>query len=153
MQSIVQNRLPETQNNPNVVIPNFIDDLAGTSPTAALKGDIISVSTSGAQKKQSFILKVLATCKARGYVYRLTIIGDGQDRDALEHSAHELGLAEQVTFLGFKPNPLDYISSHKVYAHACTYGKHAHYLDGSVIDGAADFSSTGRRCPGSIHRW
>jgi len=118
MQSIVQNRLPETKNNPNIVIPNFIDDLAGTSSSATLKGDIISVGTLEPRKNQSFILKVLATCKARGYVYRLTIIGDGQDRDALEHSAHELGLAEQVTFLGFKPNPLDYMSSHKVYAHA-----------------------------------
>jgi len=118
MQSIVQNRLPETKNTSNIVIPNFIDDLAGTSSSATLKGDIISVGTLEPRKNQAFILKVLATCKARGYVYRLTIIGDGQDRDALEHSAHELGLAEQVTFLGFRPNPLDYMSSHKVYAHA-----------------------------------
>jgi glycosyltransferase involved in cell wall biosynthesis len=118
MQSIVQNRLLVTKNNPNVVIPNFIDDLAGTSPTADLKGDIISVDTLEPRKNQSFILKVLATCKARGYVYRLTIIGSGQDRDKLEHSAHELGLAEQVTFLGFKTNAADYMASHRVFAHS-----------------------------------
>jgi len=118
MQSIVQERLPETQSIPNVVIANFIEDPAETTSPATLSGDIISVGTLEPRKNQTFILKVLAKCNARGHIYSLTLIGDGQDRDELEHLAHDLGLTKQITFLGFRQNPPVYMSSHKVYAHA-----------------------------------
>ena len=118
MQSVVQNRLPETKNSSNIVIANFIEDLTETTTAPTLSGDIISVGTLEPRKNQAFILKVLAKCKSRGHNYRLTIIGDGQDREVLEHLTNELGITEQVTFLGFKPNPLNHMNTHKVYAHA-----------------------------------
>ncbi len=118
MQTVVQKRLPETQNIPSVVIPNFIEDLAGTTKALTISGDIISVGTLEPRKNQAFILNVLKKCKTLGHIYHLTIIGDGQDRNALEELAHELGLAEQVTFLGFIPNATDYMASHRVFAHS-----------------------------------
>ena len=118
MQSIVNERLPETQCIPSVVIPNFIEDHVESPTSPTNNGDIISVGTLEPRKNQAFILKVLAKCNALGHIYRLTIIGDGQDRKELEHLTLEMGLDEQVTFLGFKPNAADYMASHRVFAHS-----------------------------------
>jgi len=118
MQTIVQDRLPETQGIAKVCLANFIEDLSETVALPALQGDIITVGTLEPRKNQGFILKVLAKCKSRGHNYSLTIIGDGQDRQALENLAQELGLTEHISFLGFQPNPPDYMRTHKVYAHA-----------------------------------
>jgi len=118
MQNIVQDRLPETQGLAKVCLANFIEDQAETAVTPALQGDIITVGTLEPRKNQGFILKVLAKCKSRGHNYSLTIIGEGQDRQALENLAQELELTDHISFLGFRPNPPDYMRTHKVYAHA-----------------------------------
>lgn len=118
MQEIIQKRLPTTINIPNVVIHNFIERKTESNIKPIISGDIIAVGTLEPRKNQSFIIKVLATCKARGKSYSLTIIGDGQDRATLEQLTSELGLTEQVTFLGFIPNAIDYMASHKVFAHS-----------------------------------
>ena len=99
-------------------LSNFIEDLSENLALPDLQGDIITVGTLEPRKNQGFILKVLAKCKSLGHNYSLTIIGDGQDRQTLESFAQELGLTEQISFLGFRPNPPDYMRSHKVYAHA-----------------------------------
>jgi glycosyltransferase involved in cell wall biosynthesis len=118
MQDIIHRRLPSTINIPNVVIHNFIEGKTQSTVKPNIQGDIVAVGTLEPRKNQSFILKVLATCKARGKSYSLTIIGDGQDRATLEQLTSELGLTEQVTFLGFIPNAIDYMASHKVFAHS-----------------------------------
>ena len=63
-------------------------------------------------------MHVLAACNARGKFYTLTIIGDGPDRLALEELSKDLNLTDQITFMGFIPDAIQYIKSHKIYAHA-----------------------------------
>ena len=41
---------------------------------------------------------------------RLYIIGDGEDRAALERQAAELGIRKEVSFLGNQPNPYRYMA-------------------------------------------
>lgn len=118
MQDIVHTRLPTTKNLPNVVITNFIEDLSSTLDNPNVSGDVITIGTLEPRKNQAFILHVLANCKAKGKVYTLTIIGDGPDRVGLEKLTSGLGLTEQVTFMGFKANAIDHLSTHKIYAHA-----------------------------------
>ena len=118
MQTIIQDRLPEVQGIAKVCLANFIENPAETNAMPALKGDIITVGTLEPRKNQGFILNVLAKCKSWGHTYSLSIIGDGQDKQALECLARKLGITNQINFLGFKPNPPDYMRTHKIYAHA-----------------------------------
>ena len=118
MQTIVQDRLPETKCIPKVVLPNFIDDPTSSICEVGETGDIISIGTLEPRKNQSFILKVLAKCKSRGNNYSLSIVGDGQDKQTLEQLTLELGLIDQVKFLGYKPNAAKYMAKHRVFAHS-----------------------------------
>lgn len=53
------------------------------------------------RKGHRFLLEAAALLKAQGYRLRYRLAGDGSQRDFLEKRARELGLAEEVTFLGF----------------------------------------------------
>lgn len=46
---------------------------------------------------------------------RLMILGIGEERDALERYATQLGIASNVTFLGFKDNPYKYMARSDVF--------------------------------------
>lgn len=52
------------------------------------------------QKNQTFLLDVLAEAKKLRPDCRLLLVGDGEDRRALEEKAHELGIADRVIFYG-----------------------------------------------------
>jgi glycosyltransferase involved in cell wall biosynthesis len=49
-------------------------------------------------------LRAFARARARGIYARLTIVGDGERRAALERLARELGIAERVRFVGSQTN-------------------------------------------------
>lgn len=49
---------------------------------------------------------------------RLVVLGTGPLREALEHKAHALGVAEHVAFLGFDPNPYKYLARARLLLHA-----------------------------------
>ncbi|MEJ5366661.1 MAG: glycosyltransferase, partial [Desulfosoma sp.] len=46
---------------------------------------------------------------------RLVLLGDGSHRKALETLAHQLGVAEDVSFPGFVPNPYPYLKRASVF--------------------------------------
>jgi colanic acid/amylovoran biosynthesis glycosyltransferase len=61
---------------------------------------LISVCRLIEKKGVEFTLRALGRIKDRGFDWHYTIVGDGPLRQALEHLAHELGIATRVTFLG-----------------------------------------------------
>ena len=119
MQRTFNNRLQNITSTPQLVIPNFPALPRSDAENYSLvSGDIIAIGTLEPRKNQSFILHVLAECKALGKNYTLTIVGDGPDRANLEILSVELGIAEQVKFLGFKKEASQYIRDHRVLVHA-----------------------------------
>lgn len=62
------------------------------------------------QKNVAWFLKVLA--ELRGQAWQFTIVGDGPLRHELEQLVGELGLQQQVDFLGWLPK-------HEVFGHLC----------------------------------
>lgn len=52
------------------------------------------------QKNQLFLLKIMKKLKDRQFNVKLMLIGEGEDRDYLEHATMEMGLSNYVTFLG-----------------------------------------------------
>ncbi|HEV7816483.1 MAG TPA: glycosyltransferase, partial [Janthinobacterium sp.] len=85
-----------------------------------ITGDLIAIGTLEARKNQAFLLRVLARARDLGFVYTLTIVGNGPDESALKFLSRHLGLERQVRFAGFQPHAAQLISAHRVLAHAAT---------------------------------
>jgi len=117
MQKAVNDRLPSIKSIPQAVIANFIHDHRQPIDPQT-RSDLITIGTLENRKNQAFILRVLATAHARGYRYRLTIIGNGPDRSKLENLAKELELTDSITFLGFQANASEYMAGHRIYVHS-----------------------------------
>lgn len=74
-----------------------------------------TVSRMAKEKNIDFMLRALAIAKEQiGNIFRVLMIGDGPEREALENLAKELGLTENVVFIGTVAN--DEISA---YHQAC----------------------------------
>jgi colanic acid/amylovoran biosynthesis glycosyltransferase len=72
-------------------------------PTARPATDTLQVTCIGTLhevKGQRFLIDAAAALVERGIDLEVTFVGDGQDREALEHRVAELGLGPRVTFTG-----------------------------------------------------
>jgi glycosyltransferase involved in cell wall biosynthesis len=117
MKERLEARIPMLRTVRNDVIPNFC-----RTPPPQVQGlepvDVISVGTLEPRKNQRFLLEVIAYAKRQGKRYTLALAGSGQDRNTLERLARDLGIADQVAFLGHRPNAIEIMNSAKVYAHS-----------------------------------
>jgi glycosyltransferase involved in cell wall biosynthesis len=118
MKHRLETRLPLLSRVENEVIPNFSRPAARRADVSP--ADIINVGTLEPRKNQGFLLQVLAYARSRGHCYTLSLVGDGPDRAKLERLARELGVEDQVRFLGNQPRAIELMGSARVYAHAAT---------------------------------
>ena len=119
MRRIVLARNPALASVEQAVIPNFPEHAADSAPAAKpLRADIISIGTLEPRKNQGYLLHVLAETRRLGYRYRLTLVGDGPSRAQWEALAKQLGVADQVEFLGYVLGASSLLPAHRVYAHA-----------------------------------
>jgi glycosyltransferase involved in cell wall biosynthesis len=118
MQGEIGARMATIRGVPQSVIPNFIGRAAMCSDCVAGGGDLIAIGTLEARKNQAFLLHVLARARSRGFLYTLTLVGDGPDRAKLEALTAQLGLQDQVTFAGLQKNAARLITQHRILVHA-----------------------------------
>jgi len=118
MRRQVNERLPALRSVPQATLFNFAEDPGPGAERIPPAADLIAVGTLEARKNQAFLLQVLAECKRLGKGYSLTVVGDGPDRANLEGLARDLGLAPQVTFLGFQRQASTLIPGHRALVHA-----------------------------------
>ena len=90
-----------------------IDALADTpdAPHPWLAGDgpsLVAVGRLAKQKAYPNLLRALSLVR-REVPARLLVLGDGEERAALEALAAELGLGDAVEFLGYVANPFPYM--------------------------------------------
>jgi glycosyltransferase involved in cell wall biosynthesis len=71
---------------------------SGAAPGGRLR--VLSVGRLIDLKGHAVLLDAIAASRDDGVEMRLTVVGDGPCRDALESLASQLGIAEQVTFAG-----------------------------------------------------
>jgi glycosyltransferase involved in cell wall biosynthesis len=117
MQHEIERRHPGVADVPAALIPNFTRRPAMPS-TTSLEGDLITVGALDRNKNQAHILRVVAAAAAMGHGYRLSVVGDGPERRALEALVRELGIAPLVRFHGFRPDAASLIPRHVAYIHA-----------------------------------
>ncbi len=80
-------------------LPNFVEDLAGAAP-AALPGAPRLLAMGRLHRNKGFDVALRALALLPGA--HLSIAGEGPERAALETLARELGVADRVTFLGWR---------------------------------------------------
>jgi len=116
----LENRIPALRDLPSAVIPNAVSRTAGAVDRAEPLADLITVGRLDSRKNHRYLLEILAAAAARGHRYTLSVVGDGADRQALEARAAELGLAGQVSFLGYQPDARALMRRHQIYCHTST---------------------------------
>ena len=65
-------------------------------------------------KGHSYLLEAMPIIKKKFPGIRLLIIGEGSEKANMEHAISRLGIAENVTFIGFTNDPYSYISNSDV---------------------------------------
>jgi glycosyltransferase involved in cell wall biosynthesis len=98
----------------NPIITNDFDSKAAVDPGHPWFGDggppvFVAVGRLAPQKDYPTLLEALAILR-QSQPARLLILGEGALLGELTSKADELGLAQAVDFLGFRPNPLPYIA-------------------------------------------
>lgn len=114
----VEREIPAVVGVPSVVLPNFVFPPPAAATDGATRADLVAVGTLEGRKNQGYLLRVLDEARARGHQYTLTVIGEGPDRARLVDLARELGLQEQVRFLGRQPGAAGLLAGHRALAHA-----------------------------------
>lgn len=118
MRRIVLARNPEMVGVDQAVIPNFPHHEVEQLAEAALRADLISIGTLESRKNQGYLLHVLAEAKRLGHRYRLTLAGDGPSRKEWEALAEQLGIADQIEFMGYVSGASRLLPGHRAYVHA-----------------------------------
>lgn len=118
MRRIVLARNPDMAGVELAVIPNFLEHEVEQPANVAPRADLISIGTLESRKNQGYLLHVLAEAKRLGHRYRLTLAGDGPGRKEWEALAMQLGVADQVEFLGYVSGASRLLPGHRAYVHA-----------------------------------
>ncbi|MEM9174757.1 MAG: glycosyltransferase family 4 protein [Myxococcota bacterium] len=75
-------------------------DRFSRAPASGAPFEIVCVGTLHAVKGQGFLIDACAALDKEGVAWRLHLVGDGEDRAALEARARSLGIADHVVFHG-----------------------------------------------------
>lgn len=88
---------------PSTVITNaYRDDLFRVLPDTDRSLDLVFVGRLVSDKGADILLEALRILADRDLRPRLTVVGEGPERPALEQQAHRLGLHDRIAFLGIK---------------------------------------------------
>jgi glycosyltransferase involved in cell wall biosynthesis len=107
----------------NPVDIDRIRDLAdqGTCPYPEGRPRLVAVGKLAYQKGYDLLLPALAQLRQRHPRAILSILGEGEERAALEAQAADLGLEGSVRFLGFRDNPYPYLKHADLFVLASRY--------------------------------
>lgn len=91
---------------------------SAASPVRGAPGSTLTIGTVAGlrpEKNLSRLIRSFAFVNAR-HAARLVIVGDGPERSKLEMLARELGVASAVEFVGYQPNPMDWLRTFDLFA-------------------------------------
>ena len=150
MRGVLEDRLPVLRAVPSVVVPNFLLPVDAPAPDASggPGGDLITVGSLEPRKNHAYLLEVLRAASDRGYRYRLTLVGDGPLRRSLEKAARRLGLADQVTFLGYRANARSLMAAHRLDCHTAIIENLPFSIVEAMSEGLPVLAAPVGRCPG-----
>jgi glycosyltransferase involved in cell wall biosynthesis len=89
--------------------PDAVRESLGLVPGAPL---VATVARLAPQKSLEVLLEAVALCSSDVVV---AVVGEGPLRDSLERRAKELGVTDEVNFLGFRQDVADYVAAADVF--------------------------------------
>ena len=99
----ISHAIAEHLNHPSTVIPNpYRDELFQIIPEIPRTKELVFLGRLVSEKGVDLLLEALAALKQQGLKPQLTIVGTGAEESKLSHQAKELGISEQVVFVGAK---------------------------------------------------
>ena len=101
------------------------------------------------QKGYPILLEAIHTV-VQSRPVRLWVLGEGPLRGELENQAEALGIAEQVTFLGFQSNPYGYMAAADLFVLSSHYEGFANVVVEALASGAPVVSTDCPHGPGEI---
>lgn len=108
--------VPGANGIPFVVSGHFVER-ADAPVDEVARRDLISIGPLEPRKNHQYLLRVLAAAEQLGHRYTLTIVGGGPLRRRLIRLARALGVADRVTFTGFRPNAARWLTKHRALVH------------------------------------
>lgn len=87
-----------------------IEDVDPTLFAGSLALNICSIGKLTDVKGYDRLLRVAGKLRAEGFNFKLLIVGDGPQREALSHYIDEVDLAESVSLVGYDQNPYKYLA-------------------------------------------
>ena len=117
MCNYLKKNIPAIASVKSIVLPNFVSP-PSISHSERIVSDLISIGTLEPRKNQEYLIHVISEAKKLGYQYSLTLIGDGPKRRNLRDLARDLGVENQVKFLGFQSNAAQFLPGHRAYVHS-----------------------------------
>lgn len=109
---------------PNMLELSGIQELAGEGSgfSDSYSGKrLLTVGRLTYQKGYDMALEALYHLKKRGISVRWYVLGEGEERKALERKRAKLGLAEDFVLLGAVENPYPYYAQTDIYVHATRF--------------------------------
>jgi glycosyltransferase involved in cell wall biosynthesis len=95
-----------TEPGSDLAPPEAVRASLGVPPAAPVVG---TVGRLVEVKRQDVLIRAVALLRDRFPDVRLLLVGDGPDRPQLEALTRELGLVDQVRFVGYQPRPEEFI--------------------------------------------
>ena len=98
----VSHEVAESLNVPGITVLGnpYNDTLFRVLPEVPRDRELVFLARLVSDKGGDLLLEALATLKKGGLTPRLTVVGDGPEREPLQRQAGELGVAAQVEFTG-----------------------------------------------------
>ena len=140
--SYTEQQLHERQHyfrNPTQVIHNFLCSVP-LQRAGDRRSEAITIGSLEPRKNHRFLLRVIAHCQSLGYPYRLTVVGDGELRAALEALAKNLNIASLVTFTGAIADAARLIPEHRVLLHGADMESFGIVLLEAMASGTPSFA-------------
>lgn len=98
---------------------------------------IVSVGRLSTQKRFDRLIEAHKILLDEGFINKLLIIGEGNERENLEQIIKALGVQDTVTLLGFKSNPYPYIKKADLLACSSDYEGFSSFIAEGLILGKA----------------
>ena len=83
--------------------------------------NLISIGRLTHQKGYDLAIEALKILKDQGYNFTWYIMGDGEDKIELENNINNLGLSNNVVFLGIKENHYPYLNQADIFLHTARF--------------------------------
>jgi glycosyltransferase involved in cell wall biosynthesis len=82
---------------------------------------IVNVGNFIPKKNQSFLIEVQAELNKKGHIIKLTLVGDGETRTAVEHEVRRIPIGHLVEFKGKTDDIRSVLNQHTIYVHSAKY--------------------------------